>query len=67
MDFHKDAKRNPGVFLQKVKDKMSLCKTTPDNLNAIRFVHIIADLKASKVGHIFKDKGFLKSENLEFL
>lgn len=66
MDFHKDAKRKAVVLLQKVKNKISLCKTTPDDLDAICFLPIIADFKGFNFEHIFKDEGFSTSENLEF-
>ena len=45
-----------------------LCNTTPDDLDAIRFLKIIEDFKVSNFGHIFSENGFpTKSEQPEFL
>ena len=57
MDFCKEASRDPMELLQKVKDKMLLCKTTPEDPDTICFLRIIADFKASNFGKIFKAKG----------
>ena len=69
MDFSKDnVQRNPMVLLLKVQDKMLLCNTTPDDLDAIRFLTIIENLKGSNFGDIFSQNGFpLKTEQPEFL
>ena len=69
MDFSKDdAQRNPRELLQRVNNKMLLCNTTPDELDAIRFLKIIKDFKVSDFGHIFSNTGFpTKSENPEFI
>mmetsp|Transcript_45593 Transcript_45593/g.51670 ORF Transcript_45593/g.51670 Transcript_45593/m.51670 type:complete len:98 (-) Transcript_45593:126-419(-) len=69
MDFSKDdTQRGPSVLLRKVKDKMLLCSTTPDDLDAIRFLKIIEDFKVSNFGHIFNKNSFpTKSQQPEFL
>ena len=69
MDFSKDdTKRDPNVLLQKVQDKILLCNTTPDDLDAIRFLTIIENFKVSNFGHIFGEKGFpSKAEHPEIL
>ena len=69
MDFSKeDTKRDPDVLLQKVQDKILLCNTTPEDLDAIRFLTIIENFKVSNFGHIFNKNGFpTKAEQPEFL
>ena len=69
MDFSKDdTKQDPDVLLQKVQDKILLCNTTPDDLDAIRFLTIIENFKVSNFGHIFNKNGFpTKAEQPEFL
>ena len=69
MDVSKDTfQRDPMVLLQKVQGKMLLCKLTPDDPDAIRFLTIIKDLKGSNFGDIFSQNGFpLKAEHPEFL
>ena len=69
MDFSKDdTQRNPSSLLQKVQDKILLCKTTPDDLEAIYFLKIIEDFKVTNFGHTFSKNGFpTKSEHPEFL
>ena len=68
MDFSKDdTKRDPDVLLQKVQDKILLCNTTPDDLDAIRFLTIIENFKVSNFGHIFSQNGLpFKAEQPEF-
>ena len=68
-DFSKeDVQRDPIVLLHKVQDKMLSCSTTPEDLDAIRFLTIIGDFKVSNFGHIFSQNGvLLKVEQPEFL
>ena len=68
MDFSKDdVLRDPMVLLQKVQDKMLSCNTTPEDLDAIRFLTIIEDFKVSNFGHIFSQHRFpFKAEQPEF-
>ena len=69
MDFSKeDAQHDFRVLFQKVNNKMLICNTTPDNLDAICFVKINEDFKVSNFGHIFSETGFSKkAEHPEFL
>ena len=59
MEFSKDnVQRDPMVLLQKVQDKILSCNTTPEDLDAIRFLTIIENFKVSNFGHIFSQNGF---------
>ena len=61
IDFNKDTQRDPSILLQKVKDKMSLCNATPEDPNAIRFLKIIEDFKASNLDISSKETAIQQS------
>ena len=46
-------KPDPQILLQKVQDNIERCWSTPDDLDAIRFLTIIENFKVSNFGRIF--------------
>ena len=69
IDFSKEGTNcNFIALFQKVTDKMDSCNATIDNLDAICFVQIIKNFKASNFGHIFSKTGFPKmADHLELI
>ena len=61
-------KPDPQILLQKVQDNIGRCRSTPDNLDTIRFLTIIENFKVSNFGRIFGETGVpSKAEHPEFL